>query len=146
VTLIKSFRCQCVPHACQVPFDDYRHVKTFLANATHPRRNGKRGPLVCVECMHLNYVFSKLGRFIKEVQMAYFTADPSRPLANGLKNLTQTVCLSSSKRRKRSPIIHFGTYHLIAEIQLLFPVLININREKGFAEIDHTNDPDFMEQ
>ena len=40
-----------------------------------------------------NYVFSKLRKFMSKAQVAYYTfSDPSRPLADGLKNPTLTVC------------------------------------------------------
>jgi hypothetical protein len=55
-----------------------------------------------------NYVFSKLGRFIRKSQIAYFSSKPSCALAKGVKNWTLTVCLSSLKQRKRSHIIHCG--------------------------------------
>ena len=32
-----------------------------------------------------NYVFSKLGKYITKAQIAYFTSEPSSPLADGLK-------------------------------------------------------------
>jgi hypothetical protein len=32
-----------------------------------------------------NYVFSKLGKYITRAQIAYFTSEPSSPLADGLQ-------------------------------------------------------------
>jgi hypothetical protein len=32
-----------------------------------------------------NYVFSKLGKYITKAQIAYFTSEPSIPLADGVK-------------------------------------------------------------
>jgi hypothetical protein len=32
-----------------------------------------------------DYIFSKLGKFITKAQIAYFTSEPSSPLADGLK-------------------------------------------------------------
>jgi hypothetical protein len=76
-----------------------------------------------------DYIFSKLGKFITKAQIAYFTSEPSSPLADGLKNETLTVCWNTLKPPKRSLIIHCGMCHSILERRLLFPVLMSIENK-----------------
>jgi hypothetical protein len=76
-----------------------------------------------------DYTFSKLGKFITKAQIAYFTSEPSSPLADGLKNQKLIVCWNTLKPPKRSLIIHCGMCRSILERRLLFPVLMSIENK-----------------
>jgi hypothetical protein len=92
-----------------------------------------------------NYVLSKPGKYITKAQIAYFASEPSYPLADGLK-----------KSKTDSFLDFFEATEDISYYQSLWDVPIdtgatalistlNLDQTKGFAEINHTDDPDFIE-
>ena len=91
-----------------------------------------------------NYVFSKLGKFITKAQISHFTSEPSRPLASGLEKSDTDGLLEFfeatadiSYQTLWDVPLDNGTTALIS--------CLNVDRDKGFAEINHTDDPDFIE-
>jgi hypothetical protein len=91
-----------------------------------------------------NYVFSKLGRYITKAQIAYFTSEPSRPSAEGLNKSDTDSLLEFFKKMKEI------SYHTLWDVPLdsggtALILSVNTTREKGFAKIDHTKDPEFLE-
>jgi hypothetical protein len=90
-----------------------------------------------------NYVFSKLGKFITKAQIAYFTSEPSSPLADGVKKSDTDSLLEFFEATEEI------SYHTLWDVPLLsgdtaLIYSLNVDRTKGFAKINHTNDPDFV--
>jgi hypothetical protein len=92
-----------------------------------------------------DYIFSKLGKFITKAQIAYFTSEPSSPLADGLKKSDTDSLLEYFKATEEI------SYHtLVWDVPLNTGKMtlissLNVDRKQGFAKIDHTDDPDFSE-
>jgi hypothetical protein len=91
-----------------------------------------------------NYVFSKLGKFITKAQIAYFTSEPSCPLADGVKKSDTDSLLDFFEETEEI------SYHTLWDVPLTsgdtaLISSLNVDRTKGFAEINHTDDPDFIE-
>jgi hypothetical protein len=91
-----------------------------------------------------NYVFSKLGRYITKAQTAYFTSEPSRPLAEGMNKSDTDSLLEFFKKTKEI------SYHTLWDVPghsggaaLLSSV--NVVCEKVVSKINHTNGPEFLE-
>jgi hypothetical protein len=90
-----------------------------------------------------NYVFSKLGKFITKSQIAYFTSEPSIPLADGVKKSDTDSLLEFFEKTEEI------SYHTLWDVPLTggetaLISSLNVDRTQGFAEINHTNDPDFI--
>jgi hypothetical protein len=90
-----------------------------------------------------NYVFSKLGKFITKAQIAYFTSEPSIPLADGVKKSDTDSLLEFFEATEEI------SYHTLWDVPLVTGETalissLNVDRTQGFAEINHTNDPDFV--
>ena len=91
-----------------------------------------------------NYIFSKLGKYITRAQIAYFTSEPSSPLADGLQKSDTDSLLEYFEATEEI------SYHTLWDVPLetgetALISSLNVDRRQGFAEIDHTNDPDFSE-
>jgi hypothetical protein len=91
-----------------------------------------------------NYVFSKLGRYITKAQIAHFTSKPSHPLAEGMNKSETDSLLEFFENTKEI------SYHTLWDVPLdsggkALISSVNTVCEKGFAEINHTNDPEFLE-
>jgi hypothetical protein len=91
-----------------------------------------------------NYVFSKLGKFINSAQIAYFTSEPDRALVDGMKKSDTDSLLEFFESTEDI------SYHTLWDVPLdngstALISTLNVDRELGFAEIDHTDDPDFIE-
>ena len=91
-----------------------------------------------------NYVFSKLGKFINSAQIAYFTSEPDRALVDGMKKSDTDSLLEFFESTEDI------SYHTLWDVPLdngstALISTLNVDRELGFAEIDHTDDPDFTE-
>ena len=91
-----------------------------------------------------NYVFSKLGKFITKAQIAYFASEPSQPLADGLKKSDTDSLLDFFEATADI------SYHTLWDVPLetgktALISSLNLDREQGFSEIDHNDDPDFIE-
>jgi hypothetical protein len=91
-----------------------------------------------------NHVFSKLGKFITKAQMSHFASEPSRPLASGLEKSDTDSLLEffeatadTSCQTLWDVPLDDGTTALVS--------CLNVDRDKGFAEINHADDPDFIE-
>jgi hypothetical protein len=91
-----------------------------------------------------NYVFSKLGRFVTKAQIAYFTSEPSCPLAGGFKISDTGSFLEFFKKTEEISYRTLWDVPLDSGETALISSL-NIDRRKGFTKIDHTNYPNFME-
>jgi hypothetical protein len=91
-----------------------------------------------------NYVFSKLGKYItKAQQIAFFTSEPSCPLAEGIKKSDTDSLLEFFEATSEI------SYHTLWDVPLdsgetAFISSLNVDQTKGFAEINHTDDPDFL--
>jgi hypothetical protein len=90
-----------------------------------------------------NYVFSKLGKFITKAQIAYFTSEPSLPLADGVQKSDTDSLLEFFEATEDI------SYHTLWDVPLAsgdtaLISSLNVDRKKGFAEINHTDDPDFI--
>jgi hypothetical protein len=91
-----------------------------------------------------NYVFSKLRRYITKAQIAYFTSEPSSPLAEGMnKSDTNSLPEFFEKTKETS-------YHTLWDVPLdsgetALISSVNTVCDNGFAEINHRNDPEFLE-
>jgi hypothetical protein len=91
-----------------------------------------------------NYVFSKLGKFITKAQIAHFISEPSRPLADGLEKSDTDSLLEFFEATNDI------SYQTLWDVPLddgktALISCLNVDRDDGFAEIDHTDDPDFIE-
>ena len=91
-----------------------------------------------------NYVFSKLGKYITKAQIAYFTSEPSSPLADGLKKSDTDSLLDFFEATEEISYQSLWDVPIDAGATALISTL-NADRTKGFAEINHTDDPDFIE-
>jgi hypothetical protein len=90
-----------------------------------------------------NYVFSKLGKYITKAQIALFTSKPSSPLANGIKKSDTDILLEFFEATSEIP------YHTLWDVPLdsretALISSLNVDRTKGFAKSNHTDDPDFI--
>ena len=90
-----------------------------------------------------NYIFSKLGKFITKAQISHFTSEPSRPLVDGLKKSDTDSLLDFFEATEDI------SYQTLWDVPLpngktALISCLNIDRAQGFAEIDHTDDPDFI--
>jgi hypothetical protein len=90
-----------------------------------------------------NYVFSKLGKYITKAQIAYFTSEPTVPLADGVKKSDTDSLLEFFEATEEI------SYHTLWDVPLTcgstaLVSSLNVDRTVGFAEIDHTYDPDFV--
>ena len=91
-----------------------------------------------------DYIFSKLGKFITKAQIAYFTSEPSSPLADGLKKADTDSLLEYFEATEEI------SYHTLWDVPLdtgkkALLSSLNVDRKQGFAQTDHTDDPDFSE-
>jgi hypothetical protein len=91
-----------------------------------------------------NYVFSKLGKFITKAQIAHFASEPSRPSADGLEKSDTDSLLDFFEATEEI------SYHTLWDMPLgggrtALVSCLNLEREKGFAKINHSDDPDFIE-
>jgi hypothetical protein len=91
-----------------------------------------------------NYVFSKLGKFITSAQITHFTSEPSFPLADGLEKSDTDSLLDFFEKTEDI------SYQTLWDVPLesgktALVSCLNVDRAKGFAEINHTDDPDFIE-
>jgi hypothetical protein len=91
-----------------------------------------------------DYIFSKLGKYITKAQTAYFTSEPSSPLADGLKKSDTDSLLEYFEATEAI------SYHTLWDVPLdtgktALISGLNVDQKQGFAKIDHTDDPDFSE-
>ena len=91
-----------------------------------------------------NYIFSKLGKFIRKSQIAYFSSDPPSPLVDGLAK-SDTECLLEFFEKTEEI-----TYNTLWDIPLdngetALVSSLTVDRERGSSETNHTDDPDFIE-
>jgi hypothetical protein len=91
-----------------------------------------------------NYVFSKLGKYITKAQIAYFTSKPSSPLADGLKKSDTDSLLDFFEATEEISYQSLWDVPIDAGATALISTL-NVDQTKGFAKINHTDDPDFIE-
>jgi hypothetical protein len=91
-----------------------------------------------------NYVFSRNGKFITKAQIAYFTSEPSHPLADGLEKSDTDSLLEFFEATEDISYQSLWDVPLEGGETALISTL-NVDREKDFAKIDHTHDPDFIE-
>ena len=91
-----------------------------------------------------NYIFSKLGKFITKAQIAFYTSEPSRPLADGLEKSDTDSLLEFFEATAEISYETLWDVPLVTGETALVSCL-NLDRQKGFAEIDHSNDPEFIE-
>jgi hypothetical protein len=75
--------------------------------------------------------------------LAYFTSEPSSPLADGVKKSDTDSLLEFFEETEEI------SYHTLWDVPLstgdtALISSLNVDRTKGFAEINHTDDPDFV--
>jgi hypothetical protein len=90
-----------------------------------------------------NYLFSKLGKYITKANIAYFTSEPSIPLADGVNKSDTDSLLEFFEATEEI------SYHTLWDVPLTggdtaLISSLNVDRSNGFAEINHTDDPDFL--
>ena len=91
-----------------------------------------------------NYIFSKLCKFITKVQIAYYTSEASRPMAVGLEKADTNGLLEFFEATAEI------SYQTLWDVPLVTGKIalvscLNLDRQKGFAEIDHSNGTEFIE-
>jgi hypothetical protein len=91
-----------------------------------------------------NHVFSRNGKFITKAQTACFASKPSPPLADGLEKSDADSLLEFFEATEDISCQSLWDVPLDGGETALISTL-NVDREKGFAEIDHTHGPDFIE-
>ena len=89
-----------------------------------------------------NYIFSKLGKYITKAQITHFTSEPSSPLVDGLEKSDIDSLLEFFEATEDI------SYQTLWDVPLrdgktALISCVNVDRDQGFAEIDHSDDPEF---
>ena len=90
-----------------------------------------------------NHIFSKLGKFITKAQISHFTLELSCPSVNGLEKSDTVSLLEFFEATEDISYQTLWDVPLINGKATLISCLY-VDRDQGFAKIDHTDDPHFI--